>query len=76
MDHHKKNTPRKTILLWGAAILSSLIAIKYVPFTKKNKKETVKMLSQDGQLVEIDKELLASSGKKISDTELQNWVRK
>lgn len=76
MDHYKKTTSRKKILLWVTAILSSLIAMKYVPFSKKNKKQTVKMLSQDGELVEIDKALLASSGKKISDTELQNWIRK
>lgn len=76
MDHFKKTTSRKKILLWGTAILSSILAMKYVAFSKKNKKQTVIMLSQDGELVEIDKDLLTSSGKKISDTELQNWVRK
>ena len=34
------------------------------------------MLTQDGKLVEIDKKLLASSGKKISNKELQNWIIK
>ncbi len=34
------------------------------------------MLTQDGRLVEIDKSLLASSGKKITDKELQKWVTK
>ena len=37
---------------------------------------TVKMLTQDGSLVEIDKKLLASSGKKISNKELQEWIKK
>jgi hypothetical protein len=36
----------------------------------------VKMLTQDGSLVEIDKKLLASSGKKISNEELQQWIKK
>lgn len=34
------------------------------------------MLTQDGKLVEIDKKLLVSSGKKISDAELKKWVKK
>jgi hypothetical protein len=33
------------------------------------------MLTQDGQLVEID-ENFASAGKKISNSELQNWIKK
>ena len=37
--------------------------------------ETVKMLTQDGQLVEVDAKLLAASRKKISDKELQDWVK-
>lgn len=39
-----------------------------------SKKKT--MLTQDGQLVEIDEALLASGSKKISNTELQNWIKK
>ncbi len=34
------------------------------------------MLTQDGKLVEIDKKLLVSPGKKITDKELQQWVKK
>ncbi|HVU93575.1 MAG TPA: hypothetical protein VHE34_00045 [Puia sp.] len=41
-----------------------------------NKGETVKMLTQDGRLVEIDKALLASGGKKVSDEELKRWVKR
>ena len=40
------------------------------------------MLTQDGKLVEIDKELLVSSGKKllapgekITEAELKQWVK-
>ena len=32
--------------------------------TKEEKADTVKMLTQDGQLVEIDKKFLAAPGKK------------
>jgi hypothetical protein len=77
MEKPQKTPSRKKFLLWGAAVLSSLTFMKYFSGGKEEKKiETVKMLTQDGKLVEINSELLASSGKKISDQELQQWVRK
>jgi hypothetical protein len=33
------------------------------------------MLTQDGKLVEINKEMLANGGKKISNEELQQWIK-
>ena len=71
----KQNTPtRKKFLFWGLGILSSVAAIKLI--TPKKKGDTVKMLTQDGKLVEVDKDLLSARGKKISDTELQTWIKK
>jgi hypothetical protein len=32
------------------------------------------MLTQDGRLVEIDKNLVRSSGKKIKDEDIHTWV--
>lgn len=67
-------------MLWSAAVLSSLTLFKFISGNKKKQTagagETVTMLTQDGKLVEVDKKLLASSGKKISDEELQKWVKK
>jgi len=34
------------------------------------------MLTQDGRLVEIDEALLTASRKKVTDIELQNWIKK
>jgi hypothetical protein len=77
------NSTRKKFLLWGAAIFSSVTALKFFTGSKKPKpvsagknSGTVKMLTQDGKLVEIDKELLAAGTKKITDKELQGWVKK
>lgn len=39
------------------------------------KKKTVKMLTQDGKLVEVDASLI-SSKRRISNTELRNWIKK
>lgn len=76
MELPLKSPTRKKFLLWGAAILSSLTFMKFISDKKEEKNETIKMLTQDGKLVEINSELLASSGKKISDEELQKWVKK
>jgi len=42
----------------------------------ESKRKMVKMLTQDGQLVEIDESLITSNGKRISTGELQSWVKK
>lgn len=76
MTQSNSNPTRKKVLLWGAAVISSLTLFKFFDRFKTEKKDTVKMLTQDGKLVEIDKNLLAQSGKKISNKELQNWVKK
>jgi len=80
MQQVNKTSTRKKFLLWSAAILSSVTALKFItaPARKKNGagKTTVKMLTRDGKLVEIDKELLMSSGNKVTNEELQNWVKK
>ena len=75
-----KTSNRKKFLLWGVALLSSFTALRFFTGAGKNKTttpgNTVKMLTQDGKLVEIDKKLLTSSGKKITNEELQRWVKK
>ncbi|MDP4284749.1 MAG: hypothetical protein Q8891_10010 [Bacteroidota bacterium] len=75
MQESKKPTSRKKFLLWSATIISSATVFKFIGTPKKKKNDTVKMLTQDGKLVEIDKKLLASPGKQISDKELQQWVK-
>jgi hypothetical protein len=82
MEQPKQTTNRKKFLLWGAAILSSITALKFLPGNKKKTPapdadgDTIIMLTREGRLVEVDKKLLASAGKKISDEELQKWVKK
>ena len=65
---------------WSVAILSTMAVLKFIPWSKKNpgrkQGETTKMLTQDGKLVEIDKRLIASSGRKVSNEELQKWIKK
>lgn len=80
MDSPQKNSNRKKFLIWGAALLSSVTVLKYLPGFKKKTNDagtdTVKMLTRDGKLVVVDKKLLASAGTKISNEELQKWIKK
>ncbi len=76
MDQLKKVPSRKRFLLWGATLLSSITVLKFFSGNPPKKNDTVKMLTQDGKLVEVDIALLPKKKKKISNKELQNWIRK
>ncbi len=75
-----KKSSRKKFLWWGAGAVAAVTGLRLFGRNKKNsiksEAETVKMLTQDGRLVEIDKNLLASGSKKISTDELKQWVKK
>lgn len=75
MTTENKNQSRRKFISWGVASAAVLAAFKLVkPAAKKT--ETVKMLTQEGKLVEVEIAALSASRKKISDTELQNWIKK
>lgn len=77
MESNPNSTSRKKFLLWSAAILASAALIRFFKGPSKEKnKSTVTMLTQDGKLVEIDRDLVTGNGKKISYQELQNWIKK
>ncbi|NOT50368.1 MAG: hypothetical protein HOP10_03715 [Chitinophagaceae bacterium] len=82
MDQLQNPSNRKKFLLWGAALVSAITFSKYFKGTQKNiaigcgSKPSIKMLTQDGSLVEIDKNMVISPGKKISNRELQQWIKK
>jgi len=82
------NTETRRKLIRGLGVLSMFAAIAAavrIPFIGKKEvisckpetnKTMLKMLTQDGRLVEIDASLLTASKKKISNNELQNWIKK
>jgi hypothetical protein len=84
MQQPDKIASRKKFLVWGTAVLTSLTVFKLFTGSKKTTrsnneegKETVKMLSQDGTLVEIEVEkFFCGKRKKISDEQLKNWINK
>ena len=76
MQESQKFQSRKKFLLWGAAALSSVSVLRFFKAPKKKKAETVKMLTQDGKLVEVTISAIPSKQKKITNKELQNWIKK
>ncbi|HEY2581603.1 MAG TPA: hypothetical protein VGI43_07345 [Mucilaginibacter sp.] len=91
MDNYKntvfEKSPSRRKFVWGAGILTALAAIAKVtglPLFSKGKtiqntvnaKETVKMLTQDGRLVEIDESLITADRRKVTNGELQHWIKK
>jgi len=69
-----KNARRKA-LYWVAGALSVLMFWKYVPKGEK-KEETVKMLTEDGKLVEVDLKYLKGQRTKLKPDEFHSWVKR
>ena len=69
---------RKKFLLWTAGLFASLSVLRIAGAKKTEqagKSQSMKMLTQDGKLVEVDMDKLAcGKRKKISDDQLKNWV--
>jgi hypothetical protein len=69
----------------GLGIFSLLTLFRFKSFSKRNsviscappaeKTETIKVLSQDGRLVEVDVSKIKRLKEKVSDEELKNWIR-
>ena len=77
MEQNFKISSRKKFLLWSAAVFSSFTIFKLIPDSNKPKNETVKMLTQDGKLVEVDISKRPNLKRDIiNDEQLKNWVTK
>ena len=82
MQDTNKAPDRKKFLLWSAAAVSSVTFLRFFTGSKKSSDKkaettTVKMLTQDGKLVEVDaSKIYCGKRKKISDEQLKTWVNK
>ena len=74
MALNKQNSSRRKFIEWGIGALAAFSAIGLF-FSQKKKKKIVKMLTQDGQLVEVDEALIKSTGKKVDNKEIHTWVK-
>lgn len=80
MEPLSQSQSRKRFVRWGLGILSSLTVLKFTGLAGSKKQDadvkTIKMLGEDGKLVEVMQSTLTANRKKISDKELQNWIKK
>jgi hypothetical protein len=77
MDNGKNSVSRKKFLFWGLGVSSLLALPAFLRSSKKTKPlKTVKMLTQDGRLVEVDATALSGKKTKIKDKEIFTWVNK
>jgi len=73
--------PERRRFLWHISLFSACAAAIGLPFlNKKTQKrqaqgKAVKMLTEDGRLVEVDASFLTSATKKATNAELQHWVK-
>lgn len=74
MEKKENISSRRKFFLWGLGITSSVTALKFL-FPKKNKTEMIKMLSEDGTLVEVDPRFIKKTGNKVSDQDIHNWIQ-
>ena len=83
MNNDSKIQSRKKFIGISLTAAAMFAAFRFLIPEKKEPSKTVKMLTQDGRLVEVDtkkilesERLLCLKGKKISDEQLKNWVYK
>lgn len=76
MSTEKKPFSRKKFLAWSVGLGALLTLPAWLKFSKKKKKETVKMLTQDGRLVEICVADIPAKKQKIEPKDIPNWVHK
>jgi hypothetical protein len=74
-QHSELPSSRKNFLVVGVAAFFSALGFHFITGHNKKKPETVKMLTESGALVEIDKNIIAARGKRITNNELQNWIK-
>ena len=75
MAIENKNQTRRKFITWGVISATAMAAFKFIK-PSGNKPQTIKMLTEDGKLVEIDIASLPPQKKKITNKELQNWIKK
>lgn len=84
-DPKKKEEPSRRKLIAGLGVLSLFPLTKLastfnnkevISCAPENKPKTVKFLTQDGLLVEVDVSKINGGKEKISNQQLQNWVNK
>ncbi|MEP7232506.1 MAG: hypothetical protein ABI691_19750 [Ginsengibacter sp.] len=76
MNKDDKLQSRKKFIGVGISTAALFTAFRFFVPKKKKTTNTIKMLSQNGELVEVDIAALPAGKKKITNNELKNWIKK
>lgn len=76
MEKNKKELSRKKFLFWGLGISSVFVLPAFLRFKKTPPPKMVKMLTQDGKLVEVDVQKISGTKTKINNKDIHNWIAK
>jgi hypothetical protein len=74
MTTENRNQSRRRFIGLGFVLAAAFPVLKFIIASTK-KEQTVKMLTQDGRLVEIDKNMMPGNKRQITDSELKVWVK-
>ena len=69
-----KKQNRRKFLFAGISLAALWATIRFAK--QPEKKKTMKFLTQDGKLVEIDLDKLPGKKEAATKTDIQNWVKK
>lgn len=72
-SENKKNTSRKKFILGGISIMAVFAGLKF--FSGKKKSNKIKMLTEDGKLVEVDAGNITKTGMRVSNQEIHSWIK-
>ncbi|HEY5826080.1 MAG TPA: hypothetical protein VIT44_17020 [Cyclobacteriaceae bacterium] len=70
------NLSRKKFLFSGLSLAAITAFFFKREIQPEEKKKTVKFLTQDGKLVEIEVDKLPASKKAATKEDVQNWIKK
>lgn len=73
METGNKVHSRKKFLLAGIGTVALCGSLNFLFGKKKNK--TVKMLTQDGRLVEVNPDVIKKLNQKVSNEEIHHWIK-
>jgi len=68
------NQDRRKFLFAGLSFAALWATLRFTK--KKDEKKTIKFLTQEGKLVEIDADQIPTTKQVATKQDLQNWVKK
>ena len=76
MENGNMHVSRKKFAVWIFGVLTALTTLRFFFRSTTRHKATMKMLTEDGKLVEVDISKLPAKRRRIKDQEIHSWVRR